>query len=93
MKKVIIELYVDEVNDKHVGQALGDAIINNRIYYHEVGNEENELQKKLNSILKYCYPYVKQKWAATVISKILDCDFRDAKSKAEFVMGFIAEEE
>ena len=63
------------------------------MHYKEAVTEEKELQIKSNKILNYCYPHVEQMWAATVISKILDCDFRDAKSKAEFVMGFIAEEE
>lgn len=93
MKKVIIELYVDEVNDSHVGQALGEAIISNRMYYKEEGTEENKLQIKLNKILKYCYPHSEQMWAASIIGEILDCDFRDAKREAEFVMGLIAEVE
>lgn len=91
MKKVTIELYVDEVNDSHVGQALGEAIISNRLYYKEAGNEESQI--KLNKILNYCYHNVEKMWAASIIGEILDCDFRDAKREAEFFMGLITEEE
>ena len=31
-------------------------------------------------ILKYCEPHLDQMWAATVVAKILGCDFRDTKN-------------
>lgn len=87
MKLVNIELYVDEVNDKCVGEALGSAIIENRIYYKEAGNFPSKEQEKLTDIIRYCAPHADNMWAATIISKILDCDFRDAKQEAEWLLS------
>ena len=36
---------------------------------------------KFDEILRYCEPHVHQMWAATVMSFILGCDFRDVIPK------------
>lgn len=36
--------------------------------------------KREFEILEYCEPHLEQMWAATVVSKILGCDFRDTKN-------------
>lgn len=42
-----------------------------------------ELKEKLDEILKYCEPHLEQMWAATIVSNILECDFRDAKHELQ----------
>lgn len=40
-------------------------------------------KEKLDIILKYCQPYMEYMWAATIVSEILECDFRDAEEKLQ----------
>lgn len=34
-------------------------------------------------VLDYCEPHTDQMWADSVVSRLLDCDFRDAKQALE----------
>jgi hypothetical protein len=36
-------------------------------------------QQTIKEILEYCRPYIKQMWAAKIVSILLKCDFRDAE--------------
>lgn len=40
-------------------------------------------EEKINEVIRYCYPYVEQFWAANIIGILLDCDFRDAPEDAK----------
>lgn len=40
--------------------------------------------KKKKDILNYCRPHIKQMWAATIVSIILNCEFRDAEAELKF---------
>lgn len=37
-----------------------------------------KISEKEKQILEYCYKYWEKMWAVTIMSIILDCDFRDA---------------
>lgn len=38
---------------------------------------------RINVVLDYCKPHLAQMWAATIVGKLLQCDFRDAKAELE----------
>lgn len=37
------------------------------------------LTMAIDEVLKYCEPHTDKMWAASIISKLLGCDFRDAE--------------
>ena len=41
------------------------------------------MEEKLNKILDFCYKNTEYMWAATIVSIILECDFRDVKQKLD----------
>lgn len=47
----------------------------------EVDDIIESLMKKNTEVLEYCEAYTDQMWAASIVSIILNCDFRDAKQK------------
>lgn len=88
MKKVNIELWVkNKINDDTVAVALGRAIMNNEIRYTYASKDPCEdYINKHKEALEYCYDHLDKMWAAKVTSILLDCDFRDAKTYAKFVL-------
>jgi hypothetical protein len=40
-------------------------------------------QENIKETLLYCLPHVQYMWAAVVIAKLLNCDFREAETEAK----------
>ncbi len=51
------------------------------------------LTEKERKILSYCIPHVEQMWAAQIVSIVVGGDFRDVKSKCDFLTKIVASEE
>ncbi len=71
-----IERDVDKQLDKYEKEmkSFRESIKYDRMYIDDV-------LKKQNQILEYSKPHIDQMWSATICGIILDCEFRDAKSK------------
>lgn len=41
------------------------------------------MEKEKLEVLKYCYGHTSQMWAATIVSILLNCDFRDSTKELE----------
>ncbi len=46
-----------------------------------------ELFARVTDVLRYCEPHLDQMWAATIVAKLLDGDFRDAKADIDKFFG------
>jgi len=69
-----IDEYIDMGHFRRPDEARPYLIDGARIGF---GQRDEEIKK----ILKYCKPYMDQMWAATIVGIILDCDFKEAKTK------------
>ena len=49
-------------------------------------------KEQVKEILLYCRPHLDKMWAASIVSMLLDCDFRDAKEKAETTLNTMDKE-
>lgn len=65
-------------------------ILNDSKELNEAINERNKAifslvmsEEKINKVLKYCKGKTDYVWAATIVSILLNCDFRDAKETLE----------
>ena len=43
--------------------------------------KKNTLRSRVDVVLRYCEPRTNVAWAATIVSYLLECDFKDVKQK------------
>lgn len=43
------------------------------------GDDEQDIDLRIQEVLLYCKPHLDKMWAAKVVSILLDCDFRECK--------------
>jgi len=41
------------------------------------------LENNIDKVLTYCQPHTEMMWSASIISMLLNCDFRDSKEKVD----------
>lgn len=58
----------DEVQETKPGQFIAS----------EQRRTIEQLNERIDQVLRYCEPHLDKMWAAAVVGGLLDCDFRDA---------------
>lgn len=65
---------------------MADAKASSRVLCDRWREEKGEPvtpEQKLKLIIDYCAPHYGDMWAAVILGIILECDFRDVKSRLE----------
>jgi hypothetical protein len=86
-QKMTTDICTRVVNNVNITDKQYNALKNAYIYM-ELEDEEddplefhNPLEEKVLEVLKYCEGNTQYTWAAMIVAKLLDCDFRDSEQR------------